>query len=171
MDPSKVQKKVIARQHYFCQIWLIFGKSNVAGQRFFFGFWMDPLLQNDPSIPLVWGLDGDVSRFFQFGPAKRKIVRTKVIYGSFQPNHHPLLLKYLSNCFKNKTKGFQIGKTEMVPLLKHKKSDFPCRLSLKTKPRESLVVHRVYGVTHVATFQKILQPSYSGKHLSLSILK
>ena len=47
---------------------------------------------------------------------------------------------------------------------------FPA-ISLKTKPRKSLVVHRVYGVTHVATFQKILQPSYSDIDLSLSILK
>ena len=47
---------------------------------------------------------------------------------------------------------------------------FPA-ISLKTKPWESLVVHRVYGVTYVVTFQKILQHSYSGIHLSLSILK
>ena len=30
-------------------------------------------------------------KVFQFGPAKRKIVRTEVIYGSFQPSYHPPL--------------------------------------------------------------------------------
>ena len=97
-------------------------------------------------MPLVWGLEGHVSRFFslgqlegklwgmrfflalngsiaikrllytsrlrfggwhievfQFGPARRKIVRTEVIYGSFQPDYHPPLnrsVKLVCLCFR-----------------------------------------------------------------------
>ena len=54
----------------------------------------------DGSIAIKWPLFTSSLRFggwgikvFQFGPARRKTVRTEVIYGSFQPNYHPPLLR------------------------------------------------------------------------------
>ena len=68
------------------------------------------------------------------------------------------------------SRDFQIGKTKWFHCWSTRNQIFPA-ITLKTKPWESLIVHRVYGVTHVVTFQKVLQHSHSGKHLSLSILK
>ena len=73
-----------------------------------------------------------------------------------------LYLSFDSTVFRTKPRDFQIGKTNWFQYWSTRNQVF-LATSSKTKARESLVVQRLYGVTHVVAFQNILQPCNSGK--------